>query len=170
MGFGRLFHRSSKSKAATSLITAPPASPPPTSNYAAPTPAPIPTPPPARPSPNAGLCWRCSSPNRIGTSRMDPDNPNSRRPYRKCSNRDCDSFNGFADQRGVHPDHMPCDCGVPSRVVAKKNRNEWGKRELFYTCANGTCDTHLGDVRGQSRRVLEFTDDQIDQMVRRGQV
>ncbi|KAF2803653.1 uncharacterized protein BDZ99DRAFT_399346, partial [Mytilinidion resinicola] len=127
-------------------------------------------PPSARPAPNAGLCWRCSAPNQIRTSGMDSENPNSGRPYRECTNRNCDSFNGFADHRGLDPNHRHCECGIPSRIVARRNRNARGKRELFYRCANGTCGARLGDVRGPSGRVLEFTDAQIDKMVDAGQI
>ena len=39
----------------------------------------------------------------------------------------------WGDVVGVHKNHPPCDCGLPSRYV-------WGEDEDLYRCAGGECE------------------------------
>ncbi|KAF2205388.1 hypothetical protein GQ43DRAFT_407638 [Delitschia confertaspora ATCC 74209] len=127
--------------------------------------APAPFAPPQLP----GRCRRCHSPNTIKPSGADPSNINSRRPYRKCTNRGCDAWNGYADSRGLVAGTPPCNCNMASRVAAKKNKNANGQRELYFICQIGACDFYE-NLKGAGGEAVQYSDVQLMGMRKLGHI
>lgn len=121
-------------------------------------------------TPQAGQCGSCYAPNIIRNTQSDSRNINSGRPYRQCTNMRCRKLNGFADQRGVNASNPLCNCQIPARLIAKKNKNYNGLQELFYTCQYKTCNNYYEDYRYEDGQVAQFNEAQIRRMAELGQI
>jgi hypothetical protein len=124
---------------------------------------------------SAGHCFTCAkrSPNRIQHVKINQNNPNSGRPYRKCTNRACsesNGFNGFTDDRGINSWNPLCHCQIRSRLIAKKSRNRsTGLRETFFSCQDKGCK-FVRPYKDENGNVKGFTDSKMERMIRRGEI
>jgi len=100
--------------------------------------------------------------------RKDGNNPNSNRPYRKCTNPACGNFNGFADDRGINAGNPNCRCDLKSRLVSKNQRSRnSGLWELFFSCQDKGCKFY-SPYTDNSGIVKGFTDAEINELIQEG--